>query len=131
MATVAVLATATFQRWLAAQNEQIRDQVAQVVGVLAVKGLELGFPYSSQIEGKIRELRPAGGASPARVFYAFDVLRSAVLLCGGVKTGHDLYEDGLRQAKAELAAHEAAIQAREERASKAAKAKPKKQKKRR
>ncbi len=35
----------------------------------------------------IRELRPKRGASPLRVFYAFDPDRDAVLLLGGDKAG--------------------------------------------
>jgi hypothetical protein len=69
------------------------------------------MPVSSQIKGRIRELRCAGGASPARVFYAFDSARDAILLCGGLKSDVGLYEDGVKQGEAEFEQHEAALAA--------------------
>lgn len=101
-----VLVTSTFEVWLKEQDEQMQDQVAAAVNALIVKGVALGFPTSSQVSGRVRELRLAGGNSPGRVFYAFDSSRDAVLLCAGVKTDRDLYGEGVRVAIAELAKHE-------------------------
>ena len=39
----------------------------------------------------MRELRVQSGGKPIRVFYAFDPVRSAILLIGGDKTGSDRF----------------------------------------
>lgn len=108
-----VLATRIFREWLGQQTEQIQDQVDAVVKALEVKGVLLGFPLSSEIKGsaKVRELRPAAGASAARAFYAFDQNRAAVLLCGGLKTDPKMYESAIATAERELAGHKVAVDA--------------------
>lgn len=118
-----VLATGTFREWLGQQTEQIQDQVDAVVKALEVKGVLLGFPLSSEIKGsaKVRELRPAAGASAARAFYAFDQNRAAVLLCGGLKTDPKMYESAIATAERELAGHKAAVDAAKKAAEDAAK----------
>ena len=64
-------------------------------------GVGLPFPHSSSIAGcryAVRELRPKAGASPLRVFYAFDPRRDAVLLLGGNKSGDNrFYEVYIRK----------------------------------
>lgn len=112
MATT-VLATGVFREWLGQQTEQIQDQVDAVVKALELKGVLLGFPLSSELKGsaKLRELRPAAGASAARVLYAFDQNRAAVLLCGALKTDPKMYEGAVATAERELAGHKAAVEA--------------------
>jgi hypothetical protein len=64
------------------------------VSLLQLKGVTLGWPYSSQIKGSkiaLRELRVQAAGHPLRVFYIFDPARSAVLLIGGDKTGDDRF----------------------------------------
>jgi hypothetical protein len=104
-----VLVTQTFEDWLAGQTEQVRKQVAVSIGLLVVRGLQLDHPHSSAISGAtfpLRELRPAAGNSSARVFYAFDPERSAVVLCGGSKNeSGDMYKAAIRVAEAEWLAH--------------------------
>lgn len=91
---IEVIGTGEFEEWfldLAAADAQA---VARVVGLLEARGISLGFPYSSAIEGSrhaIRELRAQSGGRPLRVLYAFDPLRQAVLLIGGDKTGDDRF----------------------------------------
>jgi hypothetical protein len=68
-----------------------REAVIRVVGLLEERGVTLEFPFSSKIMGSrhssMRELRIQQGGKPYRVLYAFDPVRQAVLLIGGVKTG--------------------------------------------
>lgn len=118
MATT-VLVTETFLTWLAAQTEQVQDQIDVVIRLLELKGVLLGAPFSSQIQGsdKLRELRPAAGASPARVFYAFDQDRAAVVLCGGMKTDPKLYVRAIATAEREFARHGATVEAARTKAS--------------
>ena len=50
----------------------------------------------------MRELRIQSGGRPIRIFYAFDPRRTAILLIGGRKTGHEqrFYRDLVRRADA-------------------------------
>ena len=65
------------------------------VKLLEERGVRLGHPYSSGIEGSrhthMRELRVQSGGRPIRVFYAFDPRRAAILPIGGDKTGDDRF----------------------------------------
>ena len=66
-----------------------------VVTLLEHRDVRLGFPHSSGIMGSrhshMRELRVQSGGKPIRIFYAFDPVRSAILLIGGDKTGDDRF----------------------------------------
>lgn len=87
---VEVIATDEFAGWYQALGEGDLEAVTFSVEVLREKGIGLGSPHSSAIEGAkhaLRELRVQSGGWPLRVFYAFDPLRQAVLLLGGDKTG--------------------------------------------
>lgn len=70
-------------------------RVAAVVRLLEEHGPNLEFPHSSKVNGsrhgKMRELRIKASGRQLRVFYAFDPNRSAVLLIGGDKRGHDRF----------------------------------------
>ncbi len=83
---VEIFGTDEFERWYLGLDEAEQETVDAVVEKLAVAGGTLPYPHSSAVEGTrepIRELRPKRGASPLRVFYAFDPHRDAVLLLGG------------------------------------------------
>ena len=71
--------------------------------LLEYRGHSLGFPYSSDIKGSrfaIRELRIQSSGHPIRVLYAFDPVRSALLLLGGDKTGNERsYEENVPRAE--------------------------------
>ena len=74
-------------------TERQQDDVACSVGLLAELGPALGFPHSSKVKGsryaQMRELRTQSAGRPLRTLYAFDPLRTAILLIGGDKTGDD------------------------------------------
>jgi hypothetical protein len=67
--------------------------VAHSVRHLIEFGPALGFPHSSKVSSsrypQMRELRTQSGGKPLRTLYAFNPLRSAILLIGGEKTGDD------------------------------------------
>ena len=87
---VDVITTDEFAEWYVSLDAQATKAVDHHVELLADRGLALGFPYSSAIEGAafaLRELRVQAGGRPLRVFYAFDPERAAVLILGGDKTG--------------------------------------------
>ncbi len=50
MATT-VLVTETFLSWLEAQTDQVQDQIDVVIRMLEMRGVLLGAPFSSQIQG--------------------------------------------------------------------------------
>ena len=75
-----------------------QEDLTAGVELLMERGPHLGYPHSSGVNGSrhghMRELRVQSGGRPLRVFYAFDPLRSAILLIGGDKTGDSrFYED--------------------------------------
>ena len=85
--------TDEFRRWWDTLTEDQQEDVAYSVGLLTELGPTLGFPHSSKVSrslyAQMRELRTQSAGRPLRTLYAFDPLRSAVLLIGGDKTGDD------------------------------------------
>ena len=90
--------TDEFGTWWDDLTEAQQDDSDRVVGLLEVRGPNLGFPYSSGITDSkhpyMRELRVQSGGHPLRIFYAFDPRRTAILLIGGDKTGNDRFYEG-------------------------------------
>jgi hypothetical protein len=89
--------TPEFGAWWEILTEDQQDDVAYSVGLLAELGPALGFPHSSAVNGSrhrhMRELRSQSSGKPLRTLYAFDPLRTAILLIGGDKTGDDRWYD--------------------------------------
>lgn len=101
-----VVASEEFAAWFRALADADRKAVDGAIGKLRALGLDLPYPHSSAIEGAsiaMRELRPKAGASPLRVFYAFDPKRQAVLLLGGSKNDRGLYTTKVKEAEAVFA----------------------------
>ncbi len=100
---VEVLGTVEFEEWFLGLGKADARSVVRGVGLLEAKGLALGYPYSSALEGSryaLRELRIQSSGRPLRVVYAFDPLRQALLILGGDKTGDDrFYERIIPQAE--------------------------------
>ena len=84
--------TDEFEAWWLELSVAAQDDIDRVVMLLEEHGPALGYPYSSDIRGAniaLRELRVQSNGHPYRVLYAFDPVRSALLLMGGDKTGND------------------------------------------
>ena len=98
-----VFGTDEFEKWYAGLSEAEMDGVDYCVGLLEQLGVNLGFPYSSKLQGskhKLRELRAQAAGKPLRVFYAFDPRRDAILILGGEKGGDSrFYEKVLPRAE--------------------------------
>jgi phage-related protein len=62
-----------------------RAKALALVQALRMHGPSLPFPYSSQVAGKIRELRTQYGKDKIRILYFADVRRTFILLHGFVK----------------------------------------------
>ncbi len=85
-----VIVTEQFITWYENIDDQAAEDVTVAVDLLEAKGVGLGYPYSSKINGtamNLRELRVQSSGRPLRVFYTFDPARNAVVLLGGDKTG--------------------------------------------
>jgi hypothetical protein len=99
-----VIVTAEFAAWYEGLSLTEQNSVGRVVGLLEERGPTLEFPFSSGIKGSsfsgMRELRIQHAGDPYRVLYAFDPIRQAILLVGGVKTGKGKrwYEEAIRLA---------------------------------
>lgn len=83
--------TDEFGVWWGTLTRAEQEDVAAVVQLLDERGPRLPFPYSSGIVGSrhdhMRELRIQHKGRPYRVLYAFNPLRTAILLIGGAKGG--------------------------------------------
>ena len=78
-------------------TEGQQDDLAHSVRHLMEFGPALGFPHSSKVTSsrypQMRELRTQSAGRPLRTLYAFNPLRTAVLLIAGDKTGDDRWYD--------------------------------------
>ena len=75
----------TVQTWLDGLPEEVRGRVLARIDLLADHGPALDHPYTSQIEGKLREIRLRFGKTRYRVLYFFNEERVGVLLHGFTK----------------------------------------------
>lgn len=79
--------------WLLSLNAGEQTDILAVIELLEKLGTQLGYPYSSKINGSkfthMRELRIQHKGQPYRILYAFDPLRAAILLIGGNKVGDE------------------------------------------
>lgn len=86
-----VLLTDEFKRWFTAQTEAMQADVLAVIEVLRVRGPHtLSRPQADTLNGSRHSKKELGvqhKGHPVRVAYAFDPLRSAIVLCAGDKTG--------------------------------------------
>lgn len=91
--------TDEFGEWFLDLNEADQDAIDFTVDLLIAQGPNLRFPHSSGIANSrhshMRELRIQSEGRPLRVFYAFDPIRSAILLIGGDKTGDGRFYERL------------------------------------
>lgn len=88
----AVVTVEKFDEWFLSLNDLEQIDVLAAIKVLEIKGPNLGRPYVDSLKGtkkikNLKELRIQHHGRPYRVFFAFDLIRQAVLLCGGDKTG--------------------------------------------
>jgi len=105
---VEILLDDEFVQWFESLDVTVQERIYKVVSLLEASGVSLGVP-SSSLEGTtspLRELRVSVNGRPVRIFYAFDVLRRAVLLCGGDKSGEKrFYETQIKRAERLWDAH--------------------------
>jgi hypothetical protein len=82
-----------FGKWWDSLTAAEQKSVDFTVSLLQESGPTLRMPHSSGVEisrnPRMRELRIQHEGRPFRVLYAFDQRRTAMLLIGGDKTGHN------------------------------------------
>ena len=93
------------QIWLDGLPEEVRGKVLARIDLLAEHGPTLDHPYTSQIEGKLREVRLRVGKSRYRVLYFFDEARVGVLLHGFTKETETVEEADKRIGRSRMAVH--------------------------
>lgn len=86
-------------------NEARRAKVLAVIKLLEEEGPTLPFPYSSQVRGKIRELRAHYGKEHYRVLYFGAPNRVFVLLHALVKRTAKLSDQDIAIAEARMRQH--------------------------
>jgi phage-related protein len=82
-----------------------RAKVLALIDQLKAHGPILPFPYSSQVEGKIRELRTQFGKTRLRVLYFADANQEFRLLHGVIKDTAKLEISDIRVAEERMADH--------------------------
>ena len=100
-----------FDVWYESLSEVDRENVLAAIFVLQKFGPRLGRPHADTVKGSrfpnMKELRIQSKGKPLRALFAFDPARSAILLCGGDKSGGDkrFYQKLIALADVEFARH--------------------------
>jgi len=98
-------------KWLNSLTDAVRGKVIARIDLLKRGGPTLDYPYTSQIEGKLREARLRMGKTRYRVLYFFDEHRTGILLHGFTKDTATVEEADKRIGRDRMAKHEARLQA--------------------
>jgi phage-related protein len=85
-------------------NKQ-RVKLLGLINKLKEYGPTLPFPYSSQVEGKVRELRTRFGKTRLRILYFADADQVFQLLHGVVKDTDKLEKSDIQKAEARMNDH--------------------------
>src|SRR5882672_6449178 len=82
-----------------------RAKLLGLIAKLKEHGPTLPFPYSSQVDGRLRELRTRFGKTRLRILYFGDANQEFILLHGVVKDSEKLQKSDMETAKTSLADH--------------------------
>jgi len=82
-----------------------RAKAIALIKLLEERGTSLPFPYSSQVRGRLRELRTRLGKTRLRILYFGDPRRTFILLHGFVKAEEKLPEADLQIAEQRMEDH--------------------------
>jgi phage-related protein len=97
---------APVEEYLTGLPVQHRAKALALIKMLEQHGPSLPFPYSSQLRGKLRELRTQQGKDKLRILYFGDARRVFVLLHGILKRSTKLPEEDIGIAVARMELHE-------------------------
>ncbi|WP_439257330.1 type II toxin-antitoxin system RelE/ParE family toxin [Lonepinella sp. BR2271] len=77
--------------WLKQQSNSDRKKILTAIDLLSMSGPKLGRPFVDTLHStkyaNMKELRVQSNQAVFRLFFIFDPLRRAVILCGGNKKG--------------------------------------------
>jgi phage-related protein len=82
-----------------------RAKLLGLIAKLKEHGPTLPFPYSSQVDGRVRELRTRFGRTRLRVLYFGDANQEFILLHGVIKDTDKLEKSDIEAAKNNIADH--------------------------
>jgi phage-related protein len=82
-----------------------RAKLLGLISKLKEHGTTLPFPYSSQVDGRLRELRTRFGKTRLRILYFGDANQEFILLHGVVKDSEKLQKSDIETAKKNKADH--------------------------
>lgn len=82
--------------FLLSLQPKTRGKILQVIQILSEFGVDLPFPYSSQVRGRLRELRARYGKNQYRVLYYGDANRVFILLHAFEKRSQKLPQREIR-----------------------------------
>src|SRR5216683_1913597 len=82
-----------------------RAKLLGLIAKLKEYGPTLPFPYSSQVDGRLRELRTRFGKTRLRILYFGDANQEFILLHGVVKDSEKLEKSDMEAARKCMAEH--------------------------
>jgi len=97
---------APVEKYLAELAVPHRAKALAVIRLLEQEEPNLPFPYSSQVRGKLRELRTQQGKDRLRILYLGDPRRVFILPHGILKRSAKLPEEDIRIAERRMEAQE-------------------------
>jgi hypothetical protein len=100
------------QQFLASLPLNHRAKLLALVKMLEQEGPNLPFPYSSQVRGRLRELRTQQGKDKLRILYFGDARRTFILLHGIIKRSAKLPEEDIRIAEERMDSHSRRLEER-------------------
>jgi len=104
--------TLPVRTWMDGLPEDIRGKAIGRIELLKQGGPTLDYPYTSQIEGRLREVRLRMGKRRYRVLYFFDEERTAILLHGFTKDTAAVEEADKRIARERMEEHQVRLAAK-------------------
>lgn len=96
---------APVEEFLARLPKEHRAKALAIVKLLEEFGPTLRFPYSSQVRGRIRELRTQRGKDKIRILYFADKRRWLILLHGLMKRTDKLNKGEIETAEQRMNRH--------------------------
>jgi hypothetical protein len=88
---------------------EARAKALAIIQELRTQGPTLPFPYSSQVAGKVRELRTQYGKEKIRILYFGDRNRKFILLHGLIKNTDKLEKSDVAAAVQNMNNHEESL----------------------
>ncbi len=93
------------EEYLTSLPVQHRAKLLALIKMLEQEGPNLPFPYTSQVRGKLRELRTQQGKDKLRILYFGNARRMFILLHGIVKRSAKLPQEDIHIAEARMELH--------------------------